>query len=168
MNSAFYLAAAVAVVSTLMAVTRRQAVHALLYLVVSLLSVALIFSILGAAFVAALEVIIYAGAVMVLFVFVVMLLNLGERAARREAQWLRLDMWVGPAILAAVLVCEIMYMFSQPGPARPGPVAIGPKEVSAVLFGPYGVGVELASMVLLAGLVGGYHFGRPEKQKDPE
>ena len=58
--------------------------HALLYLIVSLLAVALVFFTLGAPFVAALEVIIYAGAIMVLFVFVVMMLNLGARAVARE------------------------------------------------------------------------------------
>ena len=62
--------------------------HALLYLVVSLLSVALIFFMLGAPFAAALEVIVYAGAIMVLFVFVVMMLNLGPQTAAQERQWL--------------------------------------------------------------------------------
>ena len=72
MEATFYLSGAVAVAATLMAVTRASAVHALLYLIVSLLAVAIIFFVLGAPFVAALEVIIYAGAVMVLFVFVIM------------------------------------------------------------------------------------------------
>ena len=71
MNLLFYLSALVAVISTFMVVTRKSAVHALLYLIVSLLAVALIFFSLGAPFVAALEVIIYAGAIMVLFVFVI-------------------------------------------------------------------------------------------------
>ena len=61
-----------------------NAVHALLYLIVSLLAVAVVFYVLGAPFVAALEVIIYAGAIMVLFVFVVMMLNLGEHAVSME------------------------------------------------------------------------------------
>ena len=61
-------------------ITRLNAVHALLYLVVSLLAVAMVFFILGAPFVAALEVIIYAGAIMVLFIFVMMMLNIGDRA----------------------------------------------------------------------------------------
>ena len=80
MNWLFYLSSAVAVAATLMMVTRLKAVHALLYLIVSLLAVALIFYVIGAPFVAALEVIIYAGAIMVLFLFVVMLMNLGRRA----------------------------------------------------------------------------------------
>lgn len=77
MNVVFYVAAAVAVLSTVMVIVRLNAVHSLLYLVVSLVSVSLIFFVLGAPFIAALEVIIYAGAIMVLFVFVIMMLNLG-------------------------------------------------------------------------------------------
>ena len=88
MEVAFYVAAAVAVVSTVLAITRLMAVHALLYLIVSLLAVAVVFYTMGAPLVAALEVIIYAGAIVVLFVFVVMMLNLGAQAREPERQWL--------------------------------------------------------------------------------
>ena len=87
MQIAFYIAAAVALFSTVMTITRLNAVHALLYLVMSLLAGAVLFFTLGAPFVAALEVIIYAGAIMVLFIFVVMLLNLGEQATETERRW---------------------------------------------------------------------------------
>jgi len=82
MTALFYVTAAVSILSTIMMLTRLNAVHALLYLIVSLLAVAVVFYTFGAPFVAALEVIIYAGAIMVLFIFVVMLLNLGERATK--------------------------------------------------------------------------------------
>ena len=75
MELAFYIAGAVAVLSTILMLTRLNVVHALLYLIVSLLAVAVVFYVLGAPFVAALEVIIYAGAIMVLFVFVVMMMT---------------------------------------------------------------------------------------------
>ena len=83
MDAVFYLAAVIAILATVMVITRLNAVHALLYLIVSLLSVAVVFYTLGAPFIAALEVIIYAGAIMVLFVFVVMMLNLGKK----RLQW---------------------------------------------------------------------------------
>ena len=77
-----------AIISTVLTITRLGAVHALLYLIVSLLAVAVVFYTMGAPLVAALEVIIYAGAIMVLFVFVVMMLNLGSaRPSRKERQW---------------------------------------------------------------------------------
>src|SRR5678809_1750553 len=98
----FYTAATVSVLATVMVITRLNAVHALLYLIVSLLSVAMIFFRLGAPFIAALEVIIYAGAIMVLFIFVMMMLNIGDRATRMERAWLSPRAWVGPAILAVL------------------------------------------------------------------
>ncbi|HEX2277762.1 MAG TPA: NADH-quinone oxidoreductase subunit J [Candidatus Tectomicrobia bacterium] len=160
MNVVFYLAAAVAVVSTAMVITRLHAVHALLYLIVSLLSVALIFYVLGAPFVAALEVIIYAGAIMVLFIFVVMMLNLGEAAARQERQWVNPKMWVGPAILAAILVAELVYTLVRHGGQPSGTGVVGPKEVGIAVYGPYLIGVELVSLLLLAALVAAYHLGQ--------
>ncbi len=162
MNLLFYISALVAAISTILVITRMNAVHALLYLIVSLLAVALIFFSLGAPFVAALEVIIYAGAIMVLFVFVIMMLNLGSQAARQEAQLLSPGIWSGPSVLAVVLAAELLYVFSTDR-ARLSAGLVGPKEVGIALFGPYVIGVELASMLLLAGLIGAYHLGRPHK-----
>ena len=165
MEVVFYIAAIVAILSTVLAITRLNAVHALLYLIVSLLSVAIVFFVIGAPFMAALEVIIYAGAIMVLFVFVVMMLNLGKKATEMEKQWQRGGMWVGPSILAAILIAEVAYLVSSPDTAVYGSAVIEPKQVGIVLFGPYLIGVELASMLLLGALVGAYHLGRrtPEK-----
>lgn len=160
MNTAFYLATFVAIVSTAMVITRLNAVHALLYLIVSLLSVALIFFTLGAPFMAALEIIIYAGAIMVLFVFVVMMLNLGSIATTQEQQWLSPGIWIGPTILSVILVGEFLFLLSSNEHYPMGLAVVGPKQIGIALFGSYLVGVELASMLLLAGLVGAYHLGR--------
>ena len=168
MNVVFYVSAAVAVVATLLAITRRNAVHALLYLIVSLLSVAMVFYTLGAPFAAALEVIIYAGAIMVLFLFAIMMLNLGPQTREQESQWLRPETWGGPAALAAILLAELIYALVRGGgpisPANP----VSPQEVGFALFGRYVVVVEMASILLLAGLVGAYHLGRragPEEEE---
>ena len=160
MNAVFYIAAAVAVVSTVMVVTRRNAVYALLYLIVSLLSVSLIFFVMGAPFIAALEVIIYAGAIMVLFVFTIMMLNLGPRAAQQEIQWLSGRMWLGPCLLVTVLIGEMLYVLWGGQHLVEGRHIVEPKEVSLALFGPYVMLVELSSMLLLGGLVAAYHLGR--------
>lgn len=163
MTAAFYVAAVVAVLATAMVITRANAVHALLYLVVSLLAVAIVFYVLGAPFAAALEVIVYAGAIMVLFVFVIMMLNRGEQATQQERQWLTPGIWIGPAVLSAVLLGEIIYMLWQ-GPASvPASAVVTPRQVGMLLFGPYLLAVELASMLLLAGLIGAYHLGRQER-----
>jgi NADH-quinone oxidoreductase subunit J len=164
MELAFYIAGAVAVISTVLMLTRLNVVHALLYLIVSLLGVAVVFYVLGAPFVAALEVIIYAGAIMVLFVFVVMMLNLGEHAVEMEKQWLTPGIWTGPVLLATILIIEVLYLV-RGCTAGLGTGAVEPKQVGIVLFGPYLIGVELASILLLAGLLGAYHLGFRKTEK---
>lgn len=165
MNEILYISAVVAVFSTAMAITRLNTVHALLYFIVSLLAVAVIFFILGAPFAAALEVIIYAGAIMVLFVFVIMMLNLGPQAIEQEKQWLAPKIWAGPVILAVILIVELIYLLAYFKKMYAGTI-VGPKQVGISLFGTYALGVELASMLLLAGLVGAYHLGRRDKSKE--
>jgi NADH-quinone oxidoreductase subunit J len=160
MNIVFYLAAIVAIFSTAMVITRLNAIHALLYMILSLLSVAIVFYTLGAPFVAALEVIIYAGAIMVLFVFVVMMLNIRLEVTQQERQWLAPRMWIVPSFLALILIGELAYIIIKGGHAVMPAQIIEPQQISFSLFGPYLLGVELASILLLAGLVGAYHLGR--------
>lgn len=165
MDIAFYLAAAIAIVATALVVVMPSAVHALLYLIVSLLAVAVVFYVLGAPFAAALEVIVYAGAIMVLFVFVMMMLNLGRAAAAaQERAWLRPTTWIGPGVLAALLLAELAYVLLQAAPAVPAGGEVDARHVGALLFGPYMLGVELASMLLLAALVGAYHLGWRDRE----
>ncbi len=159
----FYVASAVALIATSMVITHTHPVHALLYLVLSLLAVAMVFFTLGAPFAGVLEVIIYAGAIMVLFVFVVMMLNLGQRTVEQERVWLKGGIWVGPAILAAILLAElVVLLWPAEGLTAPPLSIIPPKAVGIALYGPYLLGVELASMLLLGGLVAAYHLGRHE------
>jgi len=160
MNYVFYISAAAACVATFMVVTRPNAVHALLYLTVSLLAVAMTFFSLGAPFVAALEVIIYAGAIMVLFVFVILMLDLRGQAVQQERRLLRPAAWAGPAILGLVLLAEWVYTFARAGATANLAGQSTPKQVAEALFGPYVLGAELASMLLLAALVGATHLAR--------
>ena len=90
----FWFAAALAVAGAVAALTRRDAVHALLWSVVSILAVAVAFVAMGAPYVAALQVIVYAGAILVLFVFVVMLLSLG-----RDDTYGPNPRWIVPGVL---------------------------------------------------------------------
>ena len=157
MNTVFALSSLVAVAATVMVITRRNAVHALLYLIVSLLAVAVVMLLLGAVFVAALEVIIYAGAIMVLFVFVVMLIGPEDVVLRPRA-------WIGPALLGAILLGELVWVLARgPLAAAQSTAEISPKQVGIALFGPYVLGTEVAAFLLLAGLVGAYHLGRRRK-----
>ena len=155
----FYILGFIMLAATLLCITRRNPVHAVIYLVVSFFALAIMFYLLGAPLVAAFEVIVYAGAIMVLFIFVVMMLNLGEKAAEREAGLLKPAMWAGPGTLALVLLVELTIVVVQGGGAAAGGIEVGPKEVALSLFGPFVIGVELASFLLMAGLVGAYYLG---------
>ena len=107
MQPALYVEGAVALIATALAITNYNPLHALLYLIVSLLAVAMVFFSIGAPFAGVLEVIVYAGAIMVLFVFVVMLLNLGRATVDQERAWLRPRTWIGPGLLSFALLVEL-------------------------------------------------------------
>ena len=163
MEFAFYFAAGVAVVATLRVITNTNPVHALLYLIVSLLAVSMCFFSLGAPFAGVLEIIVYAGAIMVLFVFVVMMLNLGPAASVQERQWMTPGIWGGPAMMSLALMCELLYvLFGNHSGAAIGLTTVDAKAVGISMFGPYLLVVELASMLLLAALVAAFHLGRHE------
>jgi NADH-quinone oxidoreductase subunit J len=179
----FFIAAAVAVIATVMVITRSKAIHALLYLVVSFLALALVFYVLGAPFIAALEVIIYAGAIMVLFLFALMLIDPGRLEEAREREWMRPRAWIIPSVLSAVLLFELIYLLAgggvpaattTGGASTAADAAAQVKAVGISLFGPYLLGVELASILLLAGLVAAHRLTQdldgdaPDAPDDPE
>ena len=168
MNTLFHASAVVSMVAGILVVTRRNPMHALVYLVLLFLAVALMLFTLGATFVAGLQVIVYAGAIMVLFLFVVMMLNIGEHATEVETEWLKPGVWAWPSALATVLIGELTYVVVHAGhPAGPMHV-VTPKEIGRSLFGPYAIGVELASLLLMSGLVGAYHLGRRASREEEQ
>jgi NADH-quinone oxidoreductase subunit J len=155
----FYIAAVIALASTVMVIVLKHAVHSLLYLVVSLLSIAVIFYIIGAPFIAALEVIVYAGAIMVLFVFVIMMLNMGKESMEFEKSLFYPGIWIGPSLLVLILLAQVTYLLFYNTPGQIDLTVSDPREVGIALYGPYIIGVELAGFLLLAGIVGAYHVG---------
>jgi NADH-quinone oxidoreductase subunit J len=159
----FYIAGLVTIASTVMVITRTNAIHALLNLIVSLLSVALIFFVSGAPFVAALEVIIYAGAIMVLFVFVVMLLNISQETIREQSQLLVPSAWIVPVILTLILLVELLIVLGGTPHGMGSSSVVKPKAVGISLYTKYALAVELAGILLMAGIVGAYHLGKGRK-----
>ncbi len=164
MQITFYIAGAIAVLSTMMVITRFNIIHALLYLVVSFLALATVFFILGAPFAAALEIIIYAGAIVVLIIFVIMMLNLKAEAVDEEKRWLTPQVWIGPAILSIILLGELIYIISSMETTGSIAQMVDAKAVGKSLYGEYILGVELSGMLLMAGIVGAYHLGRQKKK----
>jgi len=163
MNAVTYTACAGAILCALLAITRRNAIHALVSLITMLLFLAVVFFALGAPFLAVLQVAIYAGAIMVLFVFVVMMLNLGPPGERQERRWLGGGVWAVPVVLAAALLV-LGYSALANTRAAPPVGMIAPKQVGLALYGDYVLAVELASLLLLAGLVGAFHLAPPTRQ----
>jgi NADH-quinone oxidoreductase subunit J len=163
---ACYAACAVALICALMVITQRNAMHALLYLILMLLALGLVFFTLGAPFAAVLQVAIYAGAVMVLFVFVVMMLNLGPASERQERRWLGAGIWAVPAALTGALLAIAIYALGYSGEARVTAGVVTPKEVGISLFQDYLIAVELASLLLVAGLVGAFHLAPTKGERD--
>ncbi|MBT3529961.1 MAG: NADH-quinone oxidoreductase subunit J [Gammaproteobacteria bacterium] len=155
----FYLAGAVALISTVAVILQSNIVHALIYLILSLLAVAVVFYTLGAPFAAVLEAIVYAGAIMVLFLFVIMMLNLGKFSVDQEKSWTSGRVMLVPAIMSAILLAQLINVLRNYEHSI-DVVEVGVLEVSALLFGPYVLAVELASILLLAGLVSAYHLAK--------
>ncbi len=161
----FYLAGTIAIIASVKVVMGKNAVHSLLYLIVSLLAVAVCFYFMGAPFAAGLEVIVYAGAILVLFVFAIMMFGLAEDEEKHSPKIKGLAIWIGPSTLAGVLLVELIYVINSLSTNISTTVShISAKQVGSLLYGPYLLAVEIASFLLLAGLVAGYHFAKPDNQ----
>ncbi|SMF13572.1 NADH-quinone oxidoreductase subunit J family protein [Desulfovibrio gilichinskyi] len=167
----FYILAAATLLCSLMAVTRRVLIHAVVWMVGALICTALIFMLLGAPLLAGFEVIIYAGAIMVLFLFVIMLM------AQKPSEQLQVEglilrrlrsrmFW--PAIwgLIGVFACMALISFdpSNSTPLTPGRVS--PHDLGAWVFNNAWPAVEAISLLLLAALAGARYLGLPLVRSD--
>ena len=162
----FYLLAGILLVSTTVAITRRDAIHAVVYLMISFIATGLIFYLLGAPFLALLEIIVYAGAIMVLFLFIVMMLGL---TPSRKTWRAALSQWAPAVVLGGLSLILAAVMISADPAAGPAlkPLTAGPRELGQFLFQEYWFPVEIASFLLLIALVGALYLGRQEK-KEPK
>jgi NADH-quinone oxidoreductase subunit J len=159
LNQALFIFFAVlAVASAILMVTRRNIVHGAVFLITTLLSTAGIFLLLEAEFLFIVQVILYVGGIMVLFVFVIMLVNLD--VSMRQVQFNR--MWFVSGALALVLAAQFLFAVwtvRKPGVLRlPATAAtIVPKNTEAVadaLFSHYMLPFEIASILLLVAMIG--------------
>jgi NADH-quinone oxidoreductase subunit J len=163
----FYLVAALMILSTGMAVTRSNLVHAALFLVVSFFGSALLFFLLGAPLLGILEVIIYAGAIMILFLFIVMMLKIeangpaGLDLGHLAAAGVICGMYFG--------ACLLLMYFSEPAAKDPMQAAVvHPVDFGRHLFLQHWLAIELVSLLLLIALVGVLHLGRRGGGESPE
>ena len=150
----FYVLATVAILAALCLVLERTPVYSALSLIVVLCSLAVIYLLLGAEFLAVIQVIIYAGAIMVLFVLVIMLLNARQETPTDRS---RLARWLGAPLLLAFLG-EVLYAVWQrfPPEATPAPSTLvgGPRAVGELLFRNYVLPFEVTSILILVAVLG--------------
>ena len=157
----FYLLGGIILVATLLAITSRHIMHAIVYLIVSFFGMAPVFYLLGAPLLALMEIIIYAGAIMVLFIFIVMMLKIEVTPASARA-WLR--QWAPAVALTAVSAAIMVFLIWQaPAPQTVLPLAVAsPQKFGRFVYQRYWFAVEIASFLLFVALVGAYYLGRRE------
>ena len=156
----FYILGFIMLAATLLCITRRNPVHAVIYLVAGFFALALMFYLLGAPLVAAWEIIVYAGAIMVLFLFIIMMLGLAPQETPEGPGWRR---W-GPLVLlsASLMVCTVLLIMQDPAAGKEiGEFYLAPQAVGEALFGRYVLAVEMVSFQLLFASIGAYMLGRP-------
>ncbi len=159
----FYVLACVTLLSTALAITRQNPVHAVAFMVLSFFATALLFFLLGAPLLAALEVIIYAGAIMVLFLFIIMTVNLKKKETEKTVNFRR---WTVPLFLSGIaLIAAIGLIVYNPGTRSVLKTAMAsPAAFGRFLFEKYWLPVEIVSFLLFVSLVGALFLGRkPDK-----
>lgn len=154
----FYLLAIEILITTALAVTRRQIVHAVLCLVMSFFGSAALFYLLGAPFLGALEILVYAGAIMILFLFIVMMLPVEnpEGPLSLRSRWLpAAALGLSFSMLMGVLICA-----QDLGQTPMKAAMASPKELGTYLFRQHWLSIEIVSLLLLVALVGALLLGR--------
>jgi NADH-quinone oxidoreductase subunit J len=154
----FYVLAAVTVASTAVAITRRNLVHAVIYLIFSYFGTALLFYLFGAPLLAALEVIIYAGAIMVLFLFVLMMIKMESH----QELMFPLSQWLPAAVFGLVyLVVGVLMIVTTPGTEVPMPMVLAtPREFALYVFQSHWLSIEIVSLLLLVAVMGALYLGK--------
>jgi NADH-quinone oxidoreductase subunit J len=162
----FYGLAAVLIVFSILTITARNPVRSAIFLISALLSIAGLFFLLGAELVGAVQVLVYVGGVMVLFLFVILLVSLrGVETERRASR-----QWKAGVALGVVLVIELVLLlihgadwFSTPASGTMAPAGMGNTEaVGTLLYTTYLLPFEIASVLLLVAIVGAVVLAKRE------
>ena len=167
----FYVLAALILGSAVMTITRRNVVYSAVWLISTLVGVAGIFLLQGAEFLAGVQVIVYIGGIMVLFLFVIMLVPLEEEASQRRfsnQKWLALATGLAVLAMLAVIVVRGIGSLDHPGPAPPpGPASLtqNSEAVGRVLFTEYLLPFELASILLLVAIIGAIVMSKARRRQ---
>lgn len=160
----FYVLAAIILITTGIAITRRNLVHVVVYLVFSFFGSAMMFYLLGAPLLAVLEVIIYAGAIMILFLFIIMMVKLEAS----EERVFPIEQWLPMAMIGILyIIIGAVIVTSAPGTEVMLKIALAePKAFGEYLFRRHWLSIEIVSLLLLVALVGALHLGRRKSKEE--
>jgi NADH-quinone oxidoreductase subunit J len=158
----FYILAAMILMSTLIALTRRNLVHTAVYLVLSFFGSAMLFYLLGAPLLAAIEVIVYAGAIMILFIFIIMMLKIDGYSEPFDMarQYL-------PALIIAILFIVIGFLVlinALKNNMYLTPAMAWPKDFAVYLFQKSYLSIEIVSLLLLVALIAAFLMGKSDQE----
>jgi NADH-quinone oxidoreductase subunit J len=169
----FYLLAAVTVASAVMVVSARNPVHSVLFLILAFFNSAGLFILIGAEFLAMILVVVYVGAVAVLFMFVVMMLELSTLYVREGMiRLLPVGLLVGLILLAELILVGGTYVVAGTGEAVPATVPLAASNIQAIgdlLYTHYGYAFQAAGMILLVAMIGAITLTlrhRPVRRQD--
>jgi len=164
----FFVFALMAVLGAILLIVAREPIHSALALIVVMVSLALLYVLLGAEFIAAVQIIVYAGAVMVLFVFVIMLLNAGEE---ERTNWSRMAKYVGVPLAVVFLFWVAHWMAHAAVGATagyaPGETFVTPSmtaDLSKLLFTTYLLPFEVTSILILIAILGALVLAKREEK----
>jgi NADH-quinone oxidoreductase subunit J len=160
--SLFYLLSFLSILFALLVVVSKNPMHSVLYLILTFFTIAGHYVLLNAQFLAAVHVIVYAGAIMVLFLYVIMLLNLNAETEPHKNKWLKVAATVSGGLLMVILVGALRsyaVTFSRPA-ADIGMI----KSLGKVLYNEFMLPFEISSILFLAAMVGVVMLGKKEVQ----
>ena len=162
----FWILSVVAVFSALMVVISKNPVYSVLWLIITFFSISGHYILLNAQFLAIVNIIVYAGAIMVLFLFVIMLMNLSRDTEPQKSKWLKLAGAVAGGSLLLVLVAALRNTEKNMAEVGTGDIGLI-KNLGRVLFNDYVVPFEISSILFLSAMVGVVVIGKRESPLSP-
>ena len=157
----FYFLSFLAILCGLMVVFSKNPVHSVLYLIITFFAIAGHYLLLNAQFLAAVHIIVYAGAIMVLFLYVIMMLNLNKETEPHKSIFIKFAAIISAGIFMLVLVASLRGAEMIAG-AVPDPNIGLVKNIGKVLFGEFMLPFEISSLLFLAGMVGAVMLAKKE------
>lgn len=157
MVSVFYIAAIIIVLASAKTISSKRAMEALLYFVISLLATAIVFFIMGAYFSSALVILLFIGAVSLLFLSFLSITNIRLDNIEQSKRGISAKIWLGPLILSFVLFVTLVYGIANTNYTILSPES-GAENLTEMLLGTYVLIIELAILLLLCAVVVAYHF----------